>query len=146
METNVQMDPYELIVPGDPKSLSLIRMVVTAIAREAGLSEDQVGRVEVAVDEACTNVIEHSYQKLSPHPPVEVLVQADSKDFIVDIVDSGPSFDFNNRVRNKFPDHWVHGDNMRGAGLYLMMSLMDSVDYERLPDDRNRMRLIKKIC
>ena len=34
---------------------------------------------------------------------------------------------------------------MRGAGLYLMMSFMDSVDYERLPDARNRMRMIKKI-
>ena len=145
MPSNIQTEPYELIVPGDPKSLSLIRMVITAIAREAGLSQDQVDKVEVAVDEACTNVIEHSYKQLSPHPPVEVQVQANGKDFIVDIVDSGPSFDFNNRVRNKFPDHWLLGENMRGAGLYLMMSFMDSVDYERLPDARNRMRMIKKI-
>ncbi len=145
MPSNIQTEPYELIVPGDPKSLSLIRMVITAIAHEAGLSQEQVDKVEVAVDEACTNVIEHSYKQLSPHPPVEVQVQANGKDFIVDIVDSGPSFDFNNRVRNKFPDHWMLGENMRGAGLYLMMSFMDSVDYERLPDARNRMRLIKKI-
>ncbi len=145
MPTTVQMEPYELIVPGDSKSLSLIRMVITAIAREAGLSQDQVDKVEVAVDEACTNVIEHSYENLTPHPPVEVQVQANGKDFIVDIVDSGPSFDFHNRSRNKFPDHWLRGENMRGAGLYLMMSLMDSVDYERLPDERNRMRMVKRI-
>ncbi len=139
-------EPYELIVPGVPKSLSLIRMLVSTVAESAGLKQEQIDKIIVAVDEACTNVIEHGYKKLKPHPPVEIIIHVDGKDFLVDIVDSGPAFALADRELNKFPDHWMDGqDNMRGAGLYLMMALMDTVDYTKMPDDRNRMRMIKRI-
>lgn len=139
------MEPYELIVPGDTRSLSLIRMVVTAVAREAGLDQDEVGRVEVAVDEACTNVIEHGYGELERQPPVEIVLHTQDKDFVVDVLDTGPSFEFERSAIPRFPEHWTEEDHTRGAGLYLMMSLMDSVEYERLPDERNRMRMIKRL-
>jgi serine/threonine-protein kinase RsbW len=145
MKTINPMKPYELIVPGDTRSLALVRMVTTAVASEAGLDQEIIDKIEVAVDEACTNVIEHGYGTMNPHPPVEIRIKADDREFVIDIVDSGPAFDFENRVRNKFPDYWMHADTTRGAGLYLMMALMDSVDYEIMPDSRNRMRLVKKI-
>ncbi len=138
-------EPYELIVPGVPKSLSLIRMVVSTVADAAGLRQEQIDKVIVAVDEACTNVIEHGYKKLEPHPPVEIIIHVNDRDFVIDIVDSGPTFPFAERELNKFPDHWSEDNNTRGAGLYLMMALMDTVDYTKLPDDRNRMRMIKRI-
>lgn len=135
----------ELVVPGDVKSLALIRSVVTTFAIESGLPREEVDKVEVAVDEACTNVIEHGYGRLERRPPLHLQINSIEKEFIVDIVDQGPYFDFNNRVQHKFPDHWMKGSETRGAGLYLIMKCMDRVDYERLPDERNRMRLVKQL-
>lgn len=143
--TDRSKKPYELIVPGDVKSLSLIRMVVKEVAEDAGLSQELIDKVEMAVDEACTNVIEHGYGDMTPHPPVEIHMNCDGRQFVIDIVDSGPSFDFDDKARNKFPEHWLNADHTRGAGLYLMMCLMDDVDYKKLPDQRNRMRMIKHI-
>ena len=53
--------PRQLIVPGRFESLSEIAAFITQAAREAGLNDDEVFHVEMAVDEACSNVIEHAY-------------------------------------------------------------------------------------
>ncbi|NCD32996.1 MAG: ATP-binding protein [Spartobacteria bacterium] len=145
MKSSAQITPYELIVPGDLKSLSLIRMVVKEVGLKIGIHPDYIDKIEVAVDEACTNVIEHGYDGMEPHPPVEIHMNCDGRQFVVDIVDSGPAFNFDRSVRHEFPDHWLNTDQTRGAGLYLMFCMMDDIDYQRLPDLRNRMRLVKKI-
>ncbi|MBN2561689.1 MAG: ATP-binding protein [Phycisphaerae bacterium] len=135
---------YELRVPGEAQSLALVRMVVTSLAEAAGLTPDEIGKVEIAVDEACTNVLEHAYRTLSPPPPVDLCIQAGKRQIVIDIIDQGKTFDFGNYVLPKFPDHWNQG-HTRGVGLYLIKECMDAVEYERLPDNRNRMRLTKHI-
>lgn len=135
---------YELQIPGEPKALALVRMVVTSLAEEVGLPQEEIDKIEVAVDEACTNVLEHAYETLDPRPPVVLNITADDGSFVVDIVDEGEGFDFSAHVLPKFPDHWYEG-HTRGVGLFLIKKCMDSVEYDRLPDKRNRLRLIKRI-
>ena len=53
--------PRQLIVPGRFESLTEIATFITQAAREAGLNDDEVFHVEMAVDEACSNIIEHAY-------------------------------------------------------------------------------------
>ncbi len=135
---------YEFIVPGEASSLALIRSVVTHLAQSAGLSDQEADRVELAVDEACSNVIDHSYRSRQPKPRLHVVILNSPTTFTVDIIDEGSSFDYKAYVEPKFPNHWMDG-NMRGAGLYLIHRCMDEVSYEQLPNTRNRMRLVKKI-
>ena len=135
---------YELIVPGEASSLVLIRSVVTHLAHAAGLSDKETDRVELAVDEACSNVIDHAYRSRQPKPRLHIAIANSATAFTVDIIDEGSTFDYKAYVEPTFPNHWMDG-NMRGAGLYLIHRCMDEVSYEQLPNTRNRMRLVKKL-
>ncbi|NJN43607.1 MAG: ATP-binding protein [Anaerolineae bacterium] len=48
--------------PGQFKSLEKISQFVQKAASQAGLDEEALYSVELAVDEACSNIIEHAYQ------------------------------------------------------------------------------------
>ena len=53
---------FSLHVPSSTQNLALIREFVTSVGAQAGLGEDDVAKLELAVDEACTNVIEHAHR------------------------------------------------------------------------------------
>ena len=50
-----------VIFPGRYESLSEIRDFVVEIAKIAGFQDFDLYAVELAVDEACSNIIEHAY-------------------------------------------------------------------------------------
>ena len=130
-------------VPGEPQSLALIRLIMTHLADRAGFSEEDIGKIEIAVDEACTNIIEHAYRSRSPKPPIRLEVETQSEQFIVRIKDEGDPFDYDAYVVPKFPDHWNEG-NTHGVGLYLIRKCMDDSSYTRLTERGNCLRLVKR--
>lgn len=121
----------------------MIRWVVTRLATAAGLCMDDIDHVEMAVDEACANVLDHAYGAMNPKPPLHIAILANDETFTVDIIDSGKAFDFGSYTEPKFPEHWLEG-NERGVGLFLIHQFMDDVQYEKLPNATNRMRLVKR--
>ena len=52
---------FTLRVQSSTENLSLIREFVTKVGLQAGMSEMDISKIELAVDEACANVIEHAY-------------------------------------------------------------------------------------
>lgn len=132
------------MVPGDPRALAIVRSVVLALCSQAGLGELRAGKIEVAVDEAVTNIIEHAYSGESPKPSIRLQFSLSPRRIMIDIIDNGRSFDYDGYAPPTFPDHWNQG-NTRGVGIYLIRECMDEVQYEQLTGDRNRMRLIKLI-
>lgn len=60
--------PVVLVAPAEHATLSVARQVATGIALAAGLSDDEVADVKVAVTEACTNAIRHAYPDEAPGP------------------------------------------------------------------------------
>ncbi len=135
---------FGLLIPGDTKSLGSVRRMVSDLARMMGFSKKAMGQIEVAVDEACANAIEHAYKGMTQKPPVHIEVAMVGDSFIVDIIDAGKSFDFHGIPLPKFPDHWCNG-NVRGAGLFLISQCVDTVEYEQISGGKNRMRLIKQL-
>ncbi len=51
-----------LSVPGKFDRLEQISRFIEQAGYEAGLDQTAVSRCQLAVDEACTNIIEHAYQ------------------------------------------------------------------------------------
>jgi len=135
----------QIRVPGDTHSLSLVRKIVTHLATAAGFPAEEVDKIEIAVDEACTNAMEHAYREISPKPPVRLDIRASSREFVVDVIDEGKPFDFDAYQPPQFPDHWNAG-NTRGVGVYLIKQCMDETRYDRLPDAGNRLRLVKRMA
>ena len=83
---------FTLDVPSTTKNLALIREFVTRVAEQAGLNETEVGQLELAVDEACANVIEHAY---GDDKTKQVMVRAifDEDTLRIHVIDTGKGFD-----------------------------------------------------
>lgn len=144
MSDKIDNHCVQVSVPGETHSLALVRKIVTHLASDAGFPEEEVDKIEIAVDEACTNAMEHAYRSMSPKPHVQVRIESRDDVFIVDIIDQGAKFDYASYVPPKFPDHWDSG-HTRGVGLYLIHQCVDETLYETLPDNANRLRLVKRL-
>ncbi len=125
--------------------LSDMRIFVSNAAQRFGFDEDQVGKIELAIDEACTNIIKHAY-KYNPDGIIEIristLISDGKTKFVVDIFDSGISFD---STRYTAPDMNEYFKKLRhgGLGIVLMKKLMDEVEYGQMVGEKNSIRLVK---
>jgi serine/threonine-protein kinase RsbW len=134
---------FTLHVPSSTQNLAIIREFVTNVGVQAGLGEDDVAKLELAVDEACTNVIEHAHRG---DVTKDVVVRAtfDEKTLRIEVVDSGAGFD-PARVPDEGVERLVAQRRSGGLGLRVMKSLMDEVSYEIVPGNANRLRLTKRL-
>ena len=122
---------FTLQVPSNTENLAMIRDFVNGIGLRAGLSAGEVAKLELAVDEACANVIEHAY---GPEVTKEVSVRAtlDEDTVQIDVVDTGKGFD-------------PAGISQKNLDQRLMKTLMDEVHYEVIPGQKNELRMIKRL-
>ncbi len=127
--------------PGRYENLLEIGDFVRKIAEEAGFDSSQVYSVQLAVDEACTNIIEHGY---GGEGRGEIVCSCDSTEEGLTIViqDWGRQFD-PDEIPD--PDYDVPLEKLqsRGAGLFLMGNLMDEVDF-RFDKSGGNMLTMKK--
>lgn len=133
----------ELIVKSSTDNLSLIREFTKTAATESGFPEDTIGKIILAVDEACTNVIKHAY-KYSPEGEIILSVKFDNSKFTISITDEGARF---NPGIVPDPDLREYHKQKRagGLGMYLMKKLMDDVKYINLSENKNQVVLVKYI-
>ncbi len=129
--------------------LGNIRSFVSDAARNFGFTEIEVGKIELAIDEACTNIIKHAY-KYNPEGTIEIKLSTRKKGnepakFIVEIFDNGLSF---NAKKYTAPDMKEYFRKLRhgGLGIVLIKKLMDEVEYNFEPGKKNSIRLIKHLA
>lgn len=130
-----------LVFPASFEQLDAIREFVGQAARDAGMSETEICAVQMAVDEACSNIIEHAYHGREG----EIEVTSDFREDALTIIlrDYGDSFD---------PDSIPEPDltcaledrQVGGLGVYLMRQLMDEVKYEQHAGAGNVLLLVKR--
>ncbi len=137
------MRPETIHIESRTDRLIAVREFVSDAARQFGFSDEDVSKIALAVDEACTNVIKHAY-KYDPTKEITVTIRSDSDTFQVIIQDTGVQFD-PSRVQS--PDMREYMKNYRrgGLGMHLMKSLMDSVEYNIEPGKTNEVRLTKHL-
>lgn len=128
--------------PGWYKSLARISEFVSQYALEAGLDETATYTVLVAVDEACTNIIEHAY---GGEGRGDIKCTCDVKDDSLTIIlrDWGDPFD---PASVPEPDFNVPLQELqlRGVGLFLMQKIMDGINFSSTPDGENVLTMIKR--
>ncbi|MCD6118114.1 ATP-binding protein [bacterium] len=132
---------YKLKIPSQTDNLELIRNFVTGVARRVGFDDDDVSKIELAVDEACTNVIEHAY-KNDKNQNIDVAVKIDYQKLAVVITDKGKRFNIND-VELPDMENYIAELRVGGLGIYLMKTLMDEVDYVSKPDGSNEVTMVK---
>ena len=130
-----------LVFPGRFDSLAAIREFITHAAEAAGLDERAVYAVQMAVDEACTNIIEHAYGG-EGRGDIEITWRISTDRLTVILHDYGHPFD---PTGVPPPDLGASlaDRNTRGLGLYFMRRLMDEVEFEFTPDSGNVLTMVK---
>ncbi len=122
------------------EQLERIRAFVGKAAQAAGFSDKATYAVQLAADEAASNIIEHAY---AGRPNASFALSCEFKDnqLTMTFHDRGKSFDFD---RVDVPDLRADLSERRigGLGIYLMHKLMDHVEYRVTPGG-NILTLIK---
>ena len=134
---------FTLHVPSSTENLALIREFVASVGMQAGLTEDEVAKIELAVDEGCANVIEHAYgHDLTKEVVVRAIVDEDK--LWIKVVDTGRGFD-PSKVPDEDLQHLVEQRKSGGLGMRLMKTLMDEVYYEIVPGEKNELNMMKRL-
>lgn len=134
---------FTLQVPSSTENLALIREFVTSIGRQATLNEEEINKLELAVDEACANVIEHAYGH-DITKDVSVRATFDDEKLKISVIDEGRGFDPTG-VNQKSLDQLVHERRSGGLGIRIIKTLMDEVSYEIEPGLKNELHMTKLI-
>jgi len=134
---------FTIQVPSSTRNLAIIREFIARVAEQAGLSEKALGELELAVDEACTNVIEHAYGHDSTK---EVVIRAifDEEEIRIEVIDTGHGFE-PTQVESLELDELVEKRRTGGLGMRLMQTLMDEVHYEFEPGKKNELTMVKRL-
>ena len=127
----------EIRFPSDPRWLRPIRSFIEEFAGQAGLGSQACHEVMLAVGEALTNVMRHSYNG-DCNQKVWLKCSSDEGTMEIEIRDRGEAFEVEKTL--PAPDELRPG----GRGIYLIRSAMDEVEYSR-EGDQNLVRM-RKVC
>jgi serine/threonine-protein kinase RsbW len=122
--------------------LDEIREFVGEAARQVGFSEKEIYSIQLAADEASTNIIEHAYAGIE-NGKIEIDCSIADDELKIVMRDNGRSFD-----PSSVPEPNVKADlserKIGGLGMYLMRKLMDEVSYKTLPEGWNILTMTKR--
>ncbi len=145
-------------IPSNSVHLNLVRKIMSDLSKKIGFSEDEAVKIEMAVDEACTNIIKYAYddkksEQLKDYParrkedvekPIELQMEMSDAGFVVTIIDRGKVFDFDSY---KYPplDEYLSMASPQGLGIRIIRTFMDEVNYNHKPGVGNILRLVKHL-
>lgn len=123
-------------------SLAAIGGFVAKAAEAAGLDPPAVHAVELAVDEACANIIDHAYGG-EGRGDIEVTYRTNGNGLTVILRDHGEPFDLD-LVPQPDLQAPLTDRNGGGLGLHFIRELMDEVRFEFTQDSGNVLTMIKR--
>lgn len=123
--------------------LDEIRDFVGNIARDGGFGDKDIYNIQLATDEAASNIIEHAYEGVNDGLlELSCGMQGDAIRII--LVDHGEPFD-----PSVVPTPDLKADlserKIGGLGIFLMRKLMDEVHYDSRPEQNsNTLTMLKR--
>ena len=123
------MSESRLVVPARYDRIKQVCDFVEAAADAAGLDEMSKFHCQMAVDEACTNIIEHGYQG-EDRGQIETLCSAAPGVLRIELRDQARPFEF-----NKVPEPKLNApleeSTVGGLGVHFIKKMMDEVTFSR---------------
>lgn len=126
---------FSLALPRDGLTVPITRHIVRQSLEEIGIEEECVHAVELALAEACTNVLKHS----AADDEYEVSVEVDEFRCVIRVVDTGRGFDAESLVGRPDPSAEA------GRGFELMQALVDTVELTSRPEKGTIVHLEKEL-
>lgn len=128
--------------PGRFESLAKIGEFVTRAAEAAGFDAHEIYAVQLAVDEACSNIIQHAYGGES-RGTIECNCRVVPEALIITLKDHGRSFD-PQAVPEPNLEAPLEEREAGNLGLYFIRQLMDEVHFRRTSGSLNTLTMVKR--
>jgi len=133
---------FELKVDSKLESLSIISDFITKVMERVGSEARSIFEVQMAVDEACTNIIQYAYPEQKG--VIALICELVDDEFVVTIRDKGEPFD---PCSVPPPDLEADLDKRKvgGLGIYFIRKMMDEVSYDFDAEKGNKLTMRKKL-
>ncbi|MCF8114021.1 MAG: ATP-binding protein [Desulfotignum sp.] len=131
-------DCLSLSIPSHPRYLQLVRSMVKKVNAIIGVSRKEGADIVLAVDEACANIIRHSY-KNQPLGTIDLYFEIRPMELGITIEDFGCRWDPAN-----LPPRNLDEIKPGGLGIHIINCVMDCVEFDCSSNTRNQVRMIKR--
>src|SRR5262245_28084933 len=122
----------DIKIPSSTRHLHTMRTLTRILAESMGFDRKDSDAAALAVEEALTNVIEHSYHGEEGRK-MHVIFELDDEKFTVRILHNGDQIEISNFSKS---DDWTsfHAQKKKGGlGVLIMKKCMDEVTYKSGP-------------
>ena len=126
-------ETIKMEISANPDLVGIIRLTTSGIANKIGFSIDDIEDIKVAVSEACTNAIKHSYDK-----SVNIIYTILENGLDIEIRDNGKGYDVKSIDE---PDLTQPREN--GLGIFIIKTLMDDVNIESKDNEGTIIKMTK---
>lgn len=114
----MKFETISINISSNPEHVSLIRLMISAIASKKGFSIEEIDDMKVSISEAFTNAIKHSKEQ-----NISIFFHIFSDKIEIEVKDNGIGY---NKESVKNPD--LENPKENGMGIFIMNSLMDKVE------------------
>lgn len=125
-----------LTLPCDSRSVSLVRAACGDALVALGVTESCVDEIQLAVGEACANVLQHA----ESDEDYDVALTVEGNACVVEVVDRGRGFSGARDGFTPAPDSAEHG-----RGVHLMRAFVDRLRFDSVPDRGTSVHMVKSL-
>jgi serine/threonine-protein kinase RsbW len=131
----------KILISSSTINLAKVRGFIEDKAKSAGFDLKIVNQIVLSVDEACTNIIKHTYKFDDSHT-IEIGYQYSNKQFVIVLKYKGKPFDPNSQPNPNMKEYFSKY-RVGGLGIPLMKKFMDEIKFVHKNPDYNTLTLIK---
>lgn len=131
----------ELTLPSELESLEVVDTAALECASLAGFDKHEAGEVAMAVIEAVTNAVAHG-NRYRPETAVTVNFRWKPGEVCVVVKDEGEGFELSVVPDPTDPERFMA---YSGRGIFIMRSVMDSVEFDMAPGTGTTVTMAKRM-
>ncbi len=128
--------------PADTSVLAKIAGLIADAGYHAGFNDGEIGDVQLAVDEACTNTIVHGLKE-DPALSFRIEIRWEPDEIEILIRESGEAFDLS-KVAKPDVKATIEKRPVGKLGVYFIQKMMDEVDFHVETDGLKTLRMVKR--
>jgi serine/threonine-protein kinase RsbW len=144
MQEDARFSPeaVEQFLDSTLESVDSAEELAVGMAQRAGLDEDDLMKIGMAIRESMVNAVVHG-NRYNAHKKVRFAVTQDGRQFTVRIGDEGEGFDFTTIPDPRSPENLLRTS---GRGIFLIRSFMDDFQMRRLESGGTEVTLVKNLA
>lgn len=133
----------KLTLPNEISYFPIAQALVREAAGKCGFEGASLGQIDIAVEEAVTNVMKHSYDA-EENSTFEIVCEPIPEGIQIIIKDMGIPFD-PSRIPHYKSSKILEDLSTAGLGVHLMKAMMDEVTFHNLGPEGRETRLVKHL-